>query len=309
MHVHRNAKTTPKGRALIVQRIAEEGWTVLQTARAFGVSVRTVYKWRARYRRGGVAALLDARPVPHHVPHQTAPARVRQIVALRAQRLTGFAIARRVGVPRSTVGTILRRHGLGRLPAPQPPGPVQRYEWARPGQLVHIDIKPLGKIGRIGHRIHGDYRQRVRGIGWEHAHVCVDDASRVAYVELLATLTHTDAVGFLERAVTWFARHGVRVERVMTDNGSAYLSRAWAQSCCRLGLRHLRTRPYTPRTNGKAERFIQTLQREWAYRRPYASSARRRRALAPWLRYYNQQRPHMSLNGHSPLSRLPQVSA
>jgi transposase InsO family protein len=303
MYVHPNAKTTPKGRAVIVQRIEVDGWRVAQTAQAFGVSVRTVYKWRARYRHGGWAGLCDARPIPQRCPRQTAAGRVRQIVALRAQRLAGNVIAQRVGVPRSTVGTILRRHGLGRLPAP-PAGPVQRYEWPRPGDLLHIDIKPLGRFGRIGHRIHGDRATRTRGMGWEHAHVCVDDASRVAYVELRASPTQTDAVAVLERAVAWFARHGVRVQRVMTDNGSAYLSHAWAQRCAHLGVRHLRTRPYTPRTNGKAERFIQTLQREWAYGRPYVSSARRRRALGPWLRYYNTRRPHMSLNGQAPIAKL-----
>ena len=309
MDVHRNAKTTPKGRALIIQRVQCEGWTVAQTARAFGVSERTVSKWRARYRVGGLAALVDRRPVPHHVPHATAPRRVAQIVTLRHERLTGVAIARRLGLPRSTVGTILRRRGLGRLRALQPGAPARRYEWAHPGELVHVDLKSLGRIGCVGHRIHGDYRRRARGGGWEHAHVCVDDASRVAYVEMLPTPQQGDAVGFLERAVAWFACHGVRVQRVMTDNGSAYVSRTWTATCARLGLRHLRTRPYTPRTNGKAERFIQTLLREWAYGRPYVSSASRRRALPPWLRYYNARRPHMSLNSQPPLSRLQQVQA
>ena len=204
---------------------------------------------------------------------------------------------------------MLRRLGLSRLPPLTPPPPVQRYERARAGELLHVDIKTLGRIGRIGHRIHGDRRQTVRGIGWEHVHVCVDDASRVAYVEVLPTLHQGDAVGFLERAVAWFAAHGVGAERVMTDNGSAYISRAFATACTRLGVRHLRTRPRTPRTNGKAERFIQTLLREWAYRRPYRTSALRRRALSPWVRYYNQRRPHTSLNYASPISRLQQVSA
>jgi transposase InsO family protein len=256
-----------------------------------------------------MSGLLDRRSVPHAMPGRTPPARVAAIAALRARRLSGMAIAQRLGVPRSTVGAVLRRLGLGRLPARDGAAVVQRYERSRPGELVHVDIKSLGRIRGVAHRIHGDRRTRVRGIGWEHVHVCIDDASRVAYVEVLPTAQLVDAVGFLERAVTWFATHGVRVERVMTDNGSAYLSRAWAACCTRLRLRHLRTRPYTPRTNGKAERFIQTLLREWAYVRPYVSSARRRRALSPWLRYYNARRPHMSLNGQSPLSRLPQVAA
>jgi transposase InsO family protein len=309
MHVHRNAKTTPNGRALIVQRVDVHGWTVRATAQAFGVSERTVHKWRARYRTAGVHGLVDRRSAPSSIPARTPAARVAAIAALRRQRLSGMAIAQRLGVPRSTVGEVLRRLGLGRLPPRGAPAVVRRYERSRPGELVHVDIKSLGRIQGVGHRIHGDRRARVRGIGWEHVHVCIDDASRVAYVEVLPTAQLFDAVGFLERAVDWFAQHGVRVERVMTDNGSAYLSRAWSACCTRLALRHVRTRPYTPRTNGKAERFIQTLLREWAYVRAYASSARRRRALRPWLRYYNARRPHMSLRGQSPLSRLQQVAA
>jgi transposase InsO family protein len=309
MRLHPNAKTSPKGRALLVQRVEVDGWTARQTAAAFGVSTRTVAKWRARYRRGGVAELVDARPIPHRIPHRTSARREAEIAALRRARLTGAAIAARLRLPRSTVGTVLRRLGLGRLAALEPRPVVQRYERARAGELLHVDIKSLGRIGRIGHRIHGDRRQTVPGIGWEHVHVCVDDASRVAYVEVLPTVQQGDAIGFLDRAVAWFAAHGIRTERVMTDNGSAYRSRAFRGACTRLGVRHLRTRPYTPRTNGKAERFIQTLLREWAYRRPYPNSARRRRALTPWLRYYNQRRPHTSLNYVAPLTRLQQVSA
>jgi transposase InsO family protein len=307
MQVHRNAKTTPKGRALIVQRVDAEGWGVARTAAAFGVSARTVHTWRRRYRERGVAGLLDASSVPRHSPRVTPAAQVAAVVAWRTQRLTGAAIAQRMQLPRSTVGAVLRRCGLGRLGPLIPPPPVRRYERARAGELFHLDIKTLGRIGRIGHRIHGDRRQGVPGIGWEHVHVCVDDASRVAYVEVLPTLQHPDAIGFLERAVAWFAAHGVRGERVMTDNGSAYVARAFAAACQRLGLRHLRTRPYTPRTNGKAERFIQTLLREWAYHRPYPTSGRRRRALAPWLRYYNARRPHTSLNYRPPLTRLQET--
>ncbi len=309
MQVHRNAKTTPKGRALIIQRTEADGWTVARTAAAFGVSCRTVWKWRARYRGGGAASLLDRRSRPGRIRHRTPPRQEHAIVALRAQRLAGAAIARRLKMPRSTVGAVLRRAGLGRLPPAVPPPPIVRYERARPGELVHVDIKSLVRIERVGHRIHGDRRTRVSGAGWEHVHVCIDDASRVAYVEVLRTLHHPDAVGFLERALAWFATHGVHVERVMTDNGSAYVSRAFAALCARAGLRHLRTRPYTPRTNGKAERFIQTLLREWAYRRAYPTSRRRQRALARWLRYYNQQRPHTSLNYCAPITRLQQASA
>jgi transposase InsO family protein len=308
MRIHPNAKTTPKGRALIVQRLDADGWSVAQTAAAFGVSPRTVCKWRARYRSAGIDGLADRASVPHRIRHRTAARYEAAIVRLRAQRLVGAAIARRLGLPRSTVGAVLRRWGLGRLPALTPSVPIRRYERAQPGELVHVDIKPLVRIERVGHRIHGDRSTRVAGAGWEYVHVCIDDASRVAYVEMLPTLDQHDAVPFLERAVGWFAAHDVRVQRVMTDNGSAYLSRRFTAACQHLGLRHLRTRPYTPRTNGKAERFIQTLLREWAYARPYATSRRRERALLSWLRYYNQRRPHTSLAYRAPLTRLQQVS-
>jgi transposase InsO family protein len=243
------------------------------------------------------------------MPRLTRPAHVAAVRALRAQRLAGATIAQRLGLPRATVGAVLRRCGLGHLPPLTPPPPVRRYERASPGELVHVDIKSLARIERVGHRIHGDRRTRVSGAGWEHVHVCIDDASRVAYVEVRRTLHHPDAVSFLERALAWFAAHGVRVQRVMTDNGSAYISRAFAELCARQGLRHLRTRPYTPRTNGKAERFIQTLLREWAYHRAYPTSRRRTRALPPWLRYYNERRPHTSLNYRAPITRLQQASA
>jgi len=292
-----------------VSRVTAQGWTVAAAATAGGVSVRTGYKWLARYRTGGRAALDDRACVPHRRPHRT-PARLEQwIVGLRTQRLSALTIAQRTGLPRATVGNVLRRHGLGQLPPLQPKPPVHRYEWARPGQLVHVDTKALGRIAGVGHRIHGDRTTRVRGIGWEHVHVCIDDRSRLAYVEVRATNQQHDAIGFLERALAWFAARGVRVERVMSDNGAAYLARAFAAACAQHGLRHLRTRPYTPRTNGKAERFIQTLLREWAYARPYASSARRRCALAPWLRYYNQRRPHTALQQRPPITRLQEVAA
>jgi len=309
MTVHRSVRTTPWSRAQLIARVRHEGWTVRRAAQAYGISTRTAYKWLARYRAGGTAGLVDRPSAPHRIPHRTRPRRVLEIVALRAQRLPGHVIARRVGIPRSTVSRVLRRAGLGRLVPATAPVVVRRYERARPGELLHVDIKSLGRIGRVGHRIHGDRRTRVRGIGWEHVHVCIDDASRLAYAEVLPSAQWPDAVGFLERAVAWFAAHGVRAERVMTDNGSAYLSHAFTTACRRLGLRHLRTRPYTPRTNGKAERFIQTLLREWAYRRPYRCSARRRRALDPWLRYYNGRRPHTALNYRSPITRLQPIPA
>jgi transposase InsO family protein len=309
VQLHPNARTTPRSRAQLVDRVLVDGWSVPRVAQAFHVSRRTVFKWLARYRAAGAAGLADRSPAPRSSPQRTPVRRILQIVALRAQRLPGHVIARRLGVPRTTVSRLLRRQGLGRLPSLMPRAPIQRYERGAPGELLHVDIKSLGRIRGIGHRITGDRRTRVRGIGWEHVHVCIDDASRLAYAEVLATAAWPDAVGFIERAIAWFAAHGVRAERVMTDNGSAYLSRAFAAVCARLAIRHLRTRAYTPRTNGKAERFIQTLLREWAYRRPYRSSARRRRALDPWLRYYNRRRPHMSLNYLPPISRLQETPA
>ena len=304
MRLHPNARTTPRSRAQLVARIVRDGWPVGRVARAFHVSERTVFKWLARYRREGERGLWDRPATARHCPHRTRPGAVVEIVALRAQRRPAYVIARRLGVPRSTVGRILRRLGLGRLGPLHPPPAVRRYERARPGELLHVDIKSLGRIRGIGHRIHGDRRTRVRGIGWEHVHVCIDDRSRLAYAEVLPTAQWADAVPFLERAVAWFAACGVRAERVMTDNGSAYLARAFRAACARLGVRHLRTRPYTPRTNGKAERFIQTLLREWAYAEPYESSRERRAKLRPYLQFYNRQRPHASLDYQAPWSRL-----
>jgi len=309
VRLHPNARTTPWSRAQLVHRVLVDGWPIPRVAEAFHVSRRTVFKWLARYRADGRRGLQDRASTPRSNPGRTSVHRVLQIVALRAQRLPGHTIAHRLGLPRATVSRILRGQGLGRLPPLTPRAPILRYERAAPGELLHVDIKSLGRIRGIGHRITGNRRTRVKGIGWEHVHVCIDDASRLAYAEVLPTAAWPDAVGFLERALAWFAAHQVHAQRVMTDNGSAYRSRAFAALCARVAVRHLRTRAYTPRTNGKAERFIQTLLREWAYRRPYRSSARRRRALEPWLRYYNRRRPHMSLDYLPPISRLQETPA
>jgi transposase InsO family protein len=304
MKLHRNAKSTPASRLRLVQRVLSEGWSYGKTAEAFAVSVRTVAKWVRRFRQGGVAALEDGSSRPGPAPHQTPPGAVALIRQLREQHgLPAWAIGRALRVPRSTVGAWLRRLGLNRPPT-APPVPVHRYEWPAAGDLLHVDIKPLGRIAGIGHRIHGDRRARVKGIGWEYVHVAVDDHSRVAYVEVLADQLGASCAAFLQRALAWFAARGVTVRRVMSDNGSGYRSRAFRATCETARLRHLRTRAYTPRTNGKAERFIQTLQREWAYARPYRTSAERRSALRPWVRYYNQQRPHASLDYAAPSSRL-----
>jgi len=308
VRLHPNAKTTPKGRAVLVARVTEGGWSMREAAAASGVSTRTGFKWLARYRAEAASGLADRSSAPHHRPHRTPSRRERWIGKLRAQRLSGPAIASRTGIPRATVGHVLRRQGLGQLPPATPPTPIRRYEREHPGELLHVDTKALGRIAGVGHRIHGDRSTRVRGIGWDHVHVAIDDASRVAYVEVLATAQQSASIAFLARAVAWFAARGVRIQRLMTDNGSAYRSKAFAAACERLGVRHLRTRPYTPRTNGKAERFIQTLLREWAYKKPYRSSARRRCALTHYLRYYNGRRPHTALRGRAPITRLPKAA-
>ena len=304
MKLHRNAKSTPASRLRMVQRVLHEGWTYLAAAEAFAVSVRTVAKWVQRFRAGGVAALEDASSRPGPPPHQTPPGIVAQIRLLRTTYgLPAWAIGRALRVARSTVSAWLRRLGIARPPV-APPVPVQRYEWPCPGDLLHLDIKPLGRIGCVGHRIHGDRRRATPGVGWEYVHVAIDDHSRLAYVEVLADQLALSCQAFLRRAVDWFQTQGMHVRRVMTDNGSGYVSRAFRTTCDALALRHLRTRPYTPRTNGKAERFIQTLLREWAYAVPYATSRDRRRALRPYVQYYKRQRPHASLGYEAPCSRL-----
>jgi|SRR5262245_4479252 len=304
MNIHSLARTTPKSRGLLVQRVQEEQRGVSRTARHLGISTRTAHKWLCRYRTDGPAGLLDRSSRPRHSPRRLEARRVSLILDLRRCRQTTPQIARSLGMARSTVARELRRAGLQRLQLLQPPEPARRYQRRRPGALLHLDIKKLGRIGRVGHRIHGDRTTRVRGIGWEYVHVCVDDASRLAYVEVWPDEQGTSATRFLANAVAFYARLGVRARQVMTDNGSAYVSRLFSSACRHLRLQHLRTRPYRPRTNGKAERFIQTLLREWAYARPYSHSWKRTRALVPWVRYYNRQRPHGSLDGRPPFSRL-----
>ncbi len=308
MKLHPNAKLTPTSRAAAVRDVLERGRSVAWVAERRDVSVRTIYKWLARYRAGGLEALQDRASTPHRVPHRTPPRVVKRIVVLRRRRWPAWRIARELRMPRSTVSAVLQREGLGRLEPVDPPPPVRRYERARPGELLHIDTKKLGRFRRSGHRSHGNRSRRDRGAGWEYVHVCVDDATRLAYVEVLESERAEDAVSFVERAVAWMRRHGVQVQRLMTDNGPAYLSHRFRALCTRLDVKHLRTRPYTPRTNGKAERFIQTLQREWAYARTYRSSRLRRRALPEWLRYYNRKRPHRSLGDTPPALRLRALS-
>jgi len=304
MNTHKNARMTAHGRAHLVRRILDEGWSVASAAEAAGVSTRTAYKWLARYRAGGERMLQDRGSSPGRCPHRLSAAAVAAIEGLRWQRLTGPQIARQLGLPRSTVGAILRRLGLGRLTALDPKPPVVRYERAAPGELIHIDTKKLGRIDGIGHRITGNRRGQRKGIGWDLVHVCVDDASRLAYTEVMPDEKKESACAFLTRALAFFAAHGVSVERVMTDNGSAYRSHDFRDLCIAGRLKHIRTRPYTPRTNGKAERFIQTSLREWAYARAYRSSDERTQAMTDWIDAYNTKRPHSALANQTPWLRL-----
>ena len=303
MNLHSKARTCPASRALIAKRMLRGAWSEEQAA-TFGISSRTAFKWLSRYRSEGEAGLLDRSSRPHHSPRLTSAERQGLIVRLRRCRLTGHQIAQRLRMPRSTVARVLKRAGLSQLRDLDPPEPVVRYERERPGELIHLDIKKLARIVKIGHRITGDRRDCTQGAGWEYAHVAIDDASRLAYVEVLANEQATTTVGFFRRALAFFRRHGIRVERVLTDNGPNYRSKLFAQMCHSRATRQIRTRPYRPQTNGKAERFIQTLLREWAYKRPYASSARRTAALPNWLNYYNRRRPHGSLDHKPPISRV-----
>jgi transposase InsO family protein len=305
MNVHKNARLTPRGRAVLVDRIENEGWRVRRAAEAAGVSVRTAYRWLGRHRLGGERRLHDRSSAPRRCPRKTPDALVAQIEALRRERLSGPAIAYRLGLARSTVGLILRRLGLGKLTCLEPKPPVVRYERNLPGELVHLDIKKLGRFDVEGHRVTGDRRKGCsRHAGWDFLHVCIDDASRLAYTEILPSERKEDTTAFLQRALAWLARHGVGVQRVMTDNGSAYRSGLFRNAVADAGARHIRTRPYTPKTNGKAERFIQTSLREWAYARAYASSAHRAASIGPWTDAYNLARPHSGIAGLTPWQRV-----
>ena len=306
MNVHKNARLTPQGRALLVQRVRTDGWRVGDAAAAAGLSQRQAFRWLARHRAGGELALQDRSSAPARCPHRTHADTLAAIERLRRQWRTGPQIARELGLPRSTVGAVLRRLGLGRLSALEAKPAIVRYEREKPGELIHIDIKKLGRINGVGHRITGDRtgQSNKRGTGWEYLHVAIDDACRLAYSEVLANEKAESAVAFTNRALAWFKRLGVSVERIMTDNGSAYKSFAFRDLLADQGIRHKRTRPYTPRTNGKAERFIQTSLREWAYARAYASSDQRTSAIGPWIDDYNLKRPHAGIGGLTPWARV-----
>jgi transposase InsO family protein len=321
MKLHGNARTCPNSRRLLVERVLDGGWSVSAAAAAAGISERSVYRWLRRWRQDGAEGLLDRCSRPLHSPRQLSPQRVQAIRSLRRLRMTAAEIAEVLGLALSTVSLWLKRIGLGKRSRLEPPQPPNRYERRHAGELVHVDIKQLGRISErgAGHRMVGHRasqrvpREQSKGrrlsqsTGFEYVHVMIDDHSRLAYAEVLPTLRASCAVEFLRRAVSWFAERGVQIKAVMSDNGSAYIAHAYRKALTELGLRHLRIRPYRPRTNGKAERFIQTLANEWAYERIYGSSAERAAALPLFLERYNFRRPHGSLSHQPPASRLTNV--
>jgi transposase InsO family protein len=320
MRIHANARTCPKSRKLLVRRIEEENWSLMVAAEAAGISERTAAKWLARWRAEGDLGLEDRSSAPKRVPARLPAERLAAIEALRRLRMTAAEIAEVLGMALSTVSRWLARIGLGRRSRLAPPEPPNRYERKRPGELIHVDVKKLGRIqGGAGKRVRGGRRSpynrqetdragvRRNTVGWEFVHVCVDDATRLAYVEVLPDEKGATAAGFLRRAVAWFKEMGITVERVLSDNGSCYRSRVHAEACRELDMRHLFIRPYRPRTNGKAERFIQTLTNRWAYGAIYGSSRERSAALPGWLDHYNYRRPHGSLRHRPPAARLAEL--
>jgi transposase InsO family protein len=303
MDVHQNARLTVHCRALLVERILK-GRSRGEVAAQFGVSEKTISKWLTRFQSEGPAGLCDRSCRPRHSPRATARELELAVVALRRQRLTLVGIAQQLGLSRATVARICARAGLNRLAKLEPAPPIRRYERAKPGELLHLDVKKLGRITQIGHRITGNRRDSVDGSGWEFVHIAIDDTSRVAYAQVLPDEQGDSAAAFLRAAVAYYAALGVVISELLTDNGSCYRSRQFAQCCRDLGLRHHFTRPYTPRTNGKAERFVQTALREWAYARAYTRSSYRIAELPRWLHGYNWHRPHASLASQPPMSRL-----
>jgi len=306
---HANARLTEFGRLLLVQRVTELGWPPAQAAQALGVSRATAYKWLARYRAEGRAGLADRPSRPHRRPHALPAAQVRRVLAARRRHRQGpHRLGYHLAMPRSTIYGVLRRHGMSRLShTDRTSGVVVRYQRERPGELVHIDVKKLGRIpDGGGHRVHGRAKgARGRGIGYDYIHSAVDDRSRVAFSQILDDETATTAARFLVEAAGFFAEHGVRIQRVLTDNAKAYASSVvFAETAAGLGIRRKRTRRYRPQTNGRVERFHKTLLDEWAYGRLYRSNTERRRAFTRWLRSYNHRRPHTALDGLTPMAAL-----
>jgi transposase InsO family protein len=304
MNVHKNARLTPRGREIMISRL-ERGEHPSDVATSMGVSASTVYKWRRRYRAKGLAGLLDRSSRPHTCPCRTPEDVEARVIALRKERRIYLRIAAEAGVSKSTVGRILTRHGLNRWRDLEPAEPARRYERDSPGEMIHLDIKKLGRFNRVGHRMTGDRTlpRSGRGIGWEYVHVCIDDHSRIAFADIRPDEKKESAIASLKAAIAYYASLGIAVDRVMTDNGSCYRSKAFNKTCAALGLRHIYTKPYTPRTNGKAERFIQSALREWAYAHAYENSEQRANELPRWIHHYNWHRPHAGIKGKSPISR------
>ena len=306
MDVHKNARLTPLSRAELVRRVLSEGQSKASVATAFGVCPKTVAKWVERYHKEGSKGLLDRSSRPQCSPRQTQNEAVARIETLRRKRHTGQQIALEVGVSKTTVSRVLRRLGLSRLESLEPAEPTRRYEREHPGEIIHIDIKKLGRFNRIGHRITGDRQgqSNSRGVGWEYLHLAIDDHSRVAYAAILPDEKRSSCLRFLFDALRFYRTHGVHVQRIMTDNGVSFRSRRYAKALRWLKIKHLRTKPYTPKTNRKAERFVQTSLREWAYAQAYLTSDQRAQNLPGWLHNYNWHRPHHSLKSKPPISRL-----
>src|SRR5262245_41224680 len=310
MDTHKNARLTPKGREEMVYAVVHGGLSKAAAAHKYNTTSKTVGKWLRRFDSDGLDGLRDRSSRPLSSPNQTAQATCAAVETLRRQRYSGKQIAAELAISPATVSRILRRLGLNRLSALEPAEPVRRYERQHPGELIHIDIKKLGKFNEIGHRITGDRRgqsnarARGEGPGWEFVHVGIDDHSRIAFAKIMPDEKRRSAIAFLKAAIAYYASLGIKVERVMTDNGACYKSFAFRAACKRLGVRHIRTKPYTPKTNGKVERFIQTSLREWAYAQAYPNSRERKAELPTWLHRYNWHRPHAGIDDKTPISRL-----
>ena len=307
MNIHKNARLTPHSRAELVRRVRVEGQAPMAVAAAMGVTAKTVRKWVERFAGEGAAGLADQATPPRRLYRPTPEATAERIEVLRRQRWTGQQIARETGVSPATVSRVLKRLGLSRMRDLEPAAPVIRYERQHPGEMIHLDIKKLGRFDRVGHRITGDRtgQSNSRGIGWEFVHVCIDDASRIAFSQIMPDEKKESAVAFLKAALVYYASLGIAVAQVMTDNGSCYRSFDFRDACREHGVKHIRTKPYTPKTNGKAERFVQTSLREWAYAQAYLTSDHRADERLPgWLHRYNWHRPHGGLKSLTPISRL-----
>ena len=308
MNSHKHARLTPKGRALLVERVLEQGWTVQEASQAAGVSRQTTYKWVRRFEAEGQQGLFDRSSRPHCSPTAIPKRKRRRIEQLRRRRWPMWRIAQDQGCSLSAVSRFMSAAGLSRLKSLDPVEPIVRYERESPGELLHIDTKRLGRIKGVGHRITGDRtKNHNRGIGWDAVHLAIDDHSRVAFARIKIDETKVSCVEFLREAIEFYAGIGVRIESVMTDNGTGY-KKTYDLACAELGVRHLRTKPYTPKTNGKVERFVQTSLREWAYAKPYRSSALRELALQPFIHHYNWHRPHSALAHQPPMIRIPAVN-